>query len=66
MNVYEVTHDGIYLGGRSIVVAPNVDRALALTKFALVELKLDVDNIRIARAFDLNQELCVVVDNGDY
>lgn len=66
MNVYEVRHDGIWLGGLSIVVAPDEARALALTKFAMVEHKLKTDGIRVVRKLNLEQEHCFVLENGDY
>ena len=66
MNVYEVRHDGHYLGGLSIVVAESEERALALTKFAVVEHGLSVSNVRVVRKLNLEQERCFVLDDGDY
>jgi hypothetical protein len=66
VNVYEVRHNGIWLGGLSIVVAESEVRALALTKFAMIEHHLSVDDIRVVRQLNLQQEHCYVLDNGDY
>lgn len=66
MNVYEVHHDGHYLGGLSIVVAKDEARALALTKFAMAEHGLKADGIHIARRLNIEEERCFVLDDGDY
>jgi hypothetical protein len=66
MNVYEVSHHGSFLGGTSIVVAENEERALALTKFKMVEQQLPATDIRLIRDFPLDKAECHVIDNGDY
>lgn len=66
MNVYEVRHEGHYLGGLSVVVAESEERALSLTKFALVERGLSSNNVYVARKLNLEVERCFVLDDGDY
>jgi hypothetical protein len=66
LNVYEVHHDGVYLNGVSIVVAESEERALSLVKFELTERKLSTRDIRLAQKYDLTNQKCHVVWNGDY
>lgn len=66
LNVYEVRHAGIWLGGLSIVVAESEEKALALTKFALVERSLSADNIQVVRKLNLTEPNCFVLNDGDY
>ncbi len=66
MNIYEVRHDGHYLGGLSIVVADNEAQAVELTKAAIVEHGLKTDGIKVVRALGVTEPRCYVLDNGDY
>jgi hypothetical protein len=66
MNVYEVRHDGHYLGGLSIVVAESEEHAVLLTKLAIVEHGCKTDGINVVRLLDMSQPCCYVLDDGDY
>lgn len=66
MNIYEVRHDGHYLGGLSIVVAVDEVQATELTKAAIPEHGLKTDGIRVVRRLDIETPRCYVLDDGDY
>lgn len=66
MNVYEVRHDGHYLGGLSVVIAENEDQAIKLTADAIVGHGLKPDGIRVARRLKTDLPHCYVLDDGDY
>lgn len=65
-NVYEVQHDGHYIGGKSIVVASDEAQAVELTKAALPEHGLKTDGIKVLRRLNTDLPRCFVVDDGDY
>lgn len=67
MNVYEVHHDGHYLGGLSIVVAATEERAIELTRVAIAEHGCDPTKpVEVVRTLPVDKEHCFVLDNGDY
>lgn len=66
MNVYEVRHDGHYLGGLSVVVADDEKQAIELTKPAIKEHGLACDGIRVVRKLSVDKPHCYVLDDGDY
>jgi hypothetical protein len=66
MNIYEVRHDGHYLGGLSIVFAENEAQAVELTKAAIVEHGLSTKGITVMRPLKTDEPRCYVLDNGDY
>lgn len=66
MNIYEVRHAGHFLGGLSIVVAEDEERARALTAEAIIEHGLKTEGIEVVRRLNLEKERCFVLDDGDY
>lgn len=66
MNVYEVRHDGHFLGGLSVVIAETEEQAIALTREAIVGHGLKTDDIKVARRLKTDIPHCYVLDNGDY
>ena len=66
MNVYEVTHDGHHLSGRSIVVAADEAQAIKLTKAAIPEHGLKTEGIEVMRRLNTDVPRCYVIDDGDY
>lgn len=66
MNIYEVRHDGHYLGGLSIVIAVDEAHAIELTKAAIPTHGLRVDGIRVIQRLDQEMPRCYVLDDGDY
>lgn len=66
MNVYEVRHDGHFLGGLSVVMAETEEQAIELTKEAIVGHGLKTDGITVERQLRTDRPHCYVLDNGDY
>lgn len=66
MNVYEVRHDGHYLGGLSIVIAESDAQALELTEVAIKEHGLSIKGCQVVRALRIDRPHCYVLDDGDY
>lgn len=66
MNVYEVRHDGHYLGGLSIVVAENEFQALELAVEAVRAHGLSPNGCKVVRPLSLERPFCYVLDDGDY
>lgn len=66
MNIYEVRHDGHFLGGLSVVVAVDESHAIELTKAAIAAHGLKIDGIRVIRRLDQETPRCYVLDDGDY
>jgi hypothetical protein len=66
MNVYEITFDGMWLGGKSIVIAESEARALAMVKFDLTERKISTNGIQVVRSAPHDKEQIVYLDSGDY
>lgn len=65
-NIYEVEHDGHFLGGKSIVVAADEAAAVELTKLALPSHGLKTEGIRVRRRLSLDFPKCFVIDDGNY
>lgn len=66
MNIYEVRHDGHYLGGLSIVIAETEIQAIELTRAAIIEHGLSTKGISVVRPLKVDEPRCYVLDDGDY
>ena len=65
LKVFYVRHDGVWLGGLSLVVAHDVDEAKRLVVEQLIALRLKLDGLEVVEV-DTNKVQALILDNGDY
>jgi hypothetical protein len=66
LNVYQMEHNGHWLGGRSIAIAESEAQAIELTNDAIVEHGCTTGDTKVVRKLMMDKPRCYVIDNGDY
>jgi len=65
MKVFTAEHDGVWLGGYSVIVAENEAEALDLLKAELIKQHLSLKWIEV-KELDTSAKGAVVLFDGDY
>lgn len=65
MKVFTASHDGVWLGGDSVIVAQDKEEAVLLLKSSLKSAGLRTDGFDL-KEVDLSKPKAIMLDDGDY
>jgi hypothetical protein len=64
MKAYYITYDGIWLGGKAVVLAESEDEALDLVKND--KATIEFTDVGVEEVHDLTEAVVLYNDSGDY